>query len=505
MKKYFVNFAVMSLVILLSSSTSWATNGMNMIGFGAKMSSMGGVSLGMSGDLNQMYTNPASLTSLNGRSLSGGVGLLMPAVHFTNSLNDMDGDSKLFPLPSLGYANRLEGSSWAYGVGFYAQGGMGATFPEAEHSLFANYQDGQQPHALIPQEYHSQVAYLKLVPTVAYQVNDRLSTGIGIQIGTASLQMAMPFSMDPLAMQGDTGAGMTFGQMFSAPQNAGGLGYDEITAYADMKDGTTAYGFGFVFGLQYKVSDQLTLGMNYVSQSSLTFKGDASMDMTSQFGDAYEKMVMGAMQGGLTEAEAQAAVNTQLGGMGIDPTLGMKDSYDAEVEMGWPQQLGFGAGIKANDRLTLGIDVTWLNWKDAMDKFTMKFSGGTNANINTMMGTPDGELNLEMPLNWDDQIVFALGAEYLLNDAISLRGGFNYASNPVPEETLIPIFPAVVQSHITLGFGYRINDSLTMDVGYEFVPKTEVDVSQSLIANEYNGSMSSLAENVIHLTFNYQF
>ncbi len=108
-------------------------------------------------------------------------------------------------------------------------------------------------------------------------------------------------------------------------------------------------------------------------------------------------------------------------------------------------------------------------------------------------------------MEWDDQIVIAIGTNYEVNDKLSLRGGFNYASNPVPAETVIPIFPAVVESHVTLGVGYKFTSKFALQIGYEFVPKTELDVETSTVANEYDGSTSSLSENVIHITTSIKF
>jgi long-chain fatty acid transport protein len=495
------------MTVLLAVPAVFATNGMSMIGFGARMSAMGGVSQGMSGDACQIFGNPAAIGFVDGSSMNVGIGLLMPAVHFSNSMNDIDADSKTFPLPSLGYVNGMSDSPWAFGVGFHAQGGMGATFPEMNHNIFRNYQDGQQTHALIPQEYHSEIAYMKFVPTVAYKFSEKLSAGFGLQVGYATLQMAMPYSMDPMLMAGATGMGMTFGQMFAATPAQGGLGYSEVTAYADMKDGTSAMGYGAILGLQYKANDMFTFGFSYTLKSTLNFEGDAKLDMTSQFGDAFEKMVMGYMAANptATPEEAMGAIQTQLGAMGIDQMLGMEDAYDAEIEFAWPQTIGFGVGINPNEKLTIGIDVKWINWSETMEKFAMDFTGGTNSNINTMMGTPDGNISLEMPLEWDDQISIGVGAEYMVSDALALRAGFNYASNPVPENTLIPIFPAVVETHITFGAGYLLTENIGIDFGYELVPANDMDVATSLIANEYNGSNSELGESVIHFSLNYKF
>ncbi len=507
--KFVKKFAIVTLVISMAAMPALATNGMNMIGFGARMSAMGGVGQGFSGDANLMFANPAVLAGFDGQQFAGGVGLLMPKVNFTNDYNDVEGESQMFPLPNVAWANGLGDNPWAFGFGVSTVGGMGATYKDVNHPIFVDYYDNQMEHGYIGQEYHSQIAMMRFTPSVAYNVSDNFRLGLGLQIAYSTLQMAMPYSMDPLAMQGDTGMGRTFGDLFSAAPNPdpmiGGLGYDEVTAYADMKDGATATGYGANFGFQYDLNDNITFGFSYTSQTDLTYEGDASMDMNSQFGNAYERMIMGWMNNGFSQAAAIDSVNMQLVGMGMDMSLGMADTYDAEIAFAWPQQIGFGAAVELSENFTIGLDVGWINWSATMEAFEMTFSGGTNENINTMMGTPDGNIELEMPLNWDDQIVIGFGAEYWLNDSFAFRGGFNYASNPVPENTLIAIFPAVVESHVTLGLGYWLNPAFGVDLGYEYVLGNDPAVKNSIIANEYNDSVSELSENVLHLTLVYNF
>ncbi|GBE30096.1 MAG TPA: 4Fe-4S dicluster domain-containing protein [Bacteroidetes bacterium] len=280
---------------------------------------------------------------------------------------------------------------------------------------------------------------MRFAPSVAYEFSDKFRAGfLGIQISYATLEMQMPCSLNPLAMQGDTGVGMTFGQMFAAASVDGGLGYSEVTAYADMSDAATAIGFGGTAGFQYDLSENNTFGFSYTSETNLTFDGEVSMDMNAKFGNAFGRMVAGAMamDSTLSQLEAMHNVNLQLDGMNIDTLSTMQDSYHAEIDFAWPQQIGTGVAFQVSDDLLIGVDVGWINWSATMESFKMSFTGGTNDNINTMMGTPDGNLELEMPLDWKDQTVIAIGAEYLVNERFALRGGFNYASNPVPDETV---------------------------------------------------------------------
>ena len=496
---------ILSMFIILTLSL-FSTNGMNMIGYGPRSSAMGGISLGLNGDINSINTNPAGISNIQGKQLKLGLGLLIPTVNFKNDLNDKEAESSIFMLPNAAYGQKLN-DKISFGFGMYSQGGMGATYKNLSHDVFRQYDyNPTTTDALMTDlEYHSKIGYIKIMPSISYKVNDNFALGVSPSFGYAMLEMKMPYSIDPMAMKGvaDPGTGMTFGQMFASDPTAGGLGYEEVTAYADMGDAVTAVGFGGTMGLSFQMNEMLSFGFSYTMQSSLTFEGEASMDMDAQFGQAFERMVGGAMQQGAELATATQGVMTQLTNMGIDMQAGMISDYDVEVEMSWPQEIGFGVAVKPTEKLLLGLDVKYISWEDAMDKFSMKFTDGNNNNINTMMGSKD--VSLEMPLEWDNQVVIALGTEYLLNEKVALRAGYNYASNPVPSETLIPIFPAIVEHHLTLGSGYMINDNFEVDFALEINLEKEDDVDSSMIANEYDGSTSSLAETALHLGLTYKF
>jgi len=109
-------------------------------------------------------------------------------------------------------------------------------------------------------------------------------------------------------------------------------------------------------------------------------------------------------------------------------------------------------------------------------------------------------------MDWKDAVMVRLGAEYVLNEDVTLRGGYAYGSNPVPSSTIFPVFPAIVENHITLGGSYKLMSCLTVNAAYEIVlNKDENADAVSKIASEYNNSVSSLSENLFHLSVSYAF
>ena len=138
-------------------------------------------------------------------------------------------------------------------------------------------------------------------------------------------------------------------------------------------------------------------------------------------------------------------------------------NYSLEMES--PQQVGLGIAYDFfGTGLVLEADVKWINWSNA-----------------------DGYQDFD----WDDQTVFAIGAQYQATDKLALRAGYNYAKNPVNEhsnfngstittvqgismptyyyETFRIIgFPAIVEHHITLGIGYKFTDAFSLDLGFVY-------------------------------------
>jgi long-chain fatty acid transport protein len=484
------------------AGSAFATNGTRMMGFNAKSVGRGGTAIGMFDSPSLMMTNPAGLSFLKGSALDVNLSLMIPGVKFANSVNtEVDGKTNLFPLPDAAYVNHSEANPFTWGVGAFTQGGMGADFA-LNHNLFRNTSGG-----FVQQEYHSKLAVMQGGVSAAYRFSPEFSAGASAHLVYSMLDFKMPYSLAPSIMKGviNPGTGMTFGDMFAGPPAAGGFGYTEVTAAAEMT-GLTAIGFGGKIGLAYKVSDKLTFGASYTSPSALTYKnGKASMDMTAQLNNAFGLAVQGYMMQNpsATQQQAQAAVMAQFAGLGIDLSKGVVAQYDLEVKLTFPQSVGFGVGFKPSENVQLAMDLEWVNWKSAFDKMSLSLSNGNNANINRMLGN-SGSFSLDFPMNWKDAFCVRVGGEYATSQALTLRAGYAYGSNPVPESTVFPVFPAIVENHLMVGVTYKVSDPISLHFAYEMaLNKQQTASTKSMLAQEYNSSTSQLAENIFHISLTW--
>lgn len=131
-------------------------------------------------------------------------------------------------------------------------------------------------------------------------------------------------------------------------------------------------------------------------------------------------------------------------------------SFDAEVEgFNWPSSIGFGVAVRPTQRLLLAADVTFVQWSEAVE--TVKIKSSAPAPMNSV----------PFVMDWEDQWVFAVGAAYRINDLITVRAGYNYAKNPVPAGNLSPLFPAIVEHHVTVGLGLTFSPTVKLDLAWE--------------------------------------
>jgi long-chain fatty acid transport protein len=157
------------------------------------------------------------------------------------------------------------------------------------------------------------------------------------------------------------------------------------------------------------------------------------------------------------------------------------------VDFQWPETYGLGVAYDAGGTWSWAADVKRIIWSDAMADFRMNFVAANGM-----------DLDVTMPQNWQDQTVLALGVQYKLNPKLSLRAGVNHASNPVPAQTLNPLFPAIVETHYTLGLGYRIDPKRSIAASVALAP----EVSQTSSAN---GMTSTHSQATLRVNYNHSF
>ncbi len=120
---------------------------------------------------------------------------------------------------------------------------------------------------------------------------------------------------------------------------------------------------------------------------------------------------------------------------------------------------------------------------------------------------------------WKSEPVYKIGAEYRPTDSLALRIGYNYGKSPI--QGGVPAangsmdaafanypFPAISQSHITLGVGYKLDSKATLNAYYLYAPsvtETATMTSQTAGGPVPAGTKISMSQTAFGLGVNYAF
>lgn len=381
-------------------SPAWATNGFNLIGFGAESTLMAGADVAVARDTSALNTNPAGLAQIDGR-LADGFGSVLRTfdlVHHDGFGNDKHASNRYTLLGGGGYARALGDSGCTAGVGMFAQGGAGGVFRDV-HTAFGT-----------TDELSSLFAIAKLVPGIGCRINEQLSVGASVSLVYAAIdQKLFP----------DT-------SVAAAPF----AGY--------QLKGADALEAGFRLGVQYRVSEALTLGASYTSRTELPLTGGSLVADYSDMG------------------------------------LGRVRYADASVTgFALPREIALGAAIRPADKWLLSFELNWINWSDAVNTVTVRATGPDN-------GAAPAVYELASAGDWDDQWVIASALAYDWDARTTLYLGHNYGRNPIPARNSSPLLAGIIEHHVTAGMARQITPEWRLTGGLEYMLPVKVDYSNAL-------------------------
>jgi long-chain fatty acid transport protein len=409
---------------------AFATNGMNLEGYGAVATAMGGASMAYDNGAGAMMNNPATLGLMGqGSALGVALGFLGPDVKSSVPAYGMNADSSAnaFYMPAIGYL--MKTGKFTFGAGVYSQGGMGTEY-DANSFLAMGTGD----------KVRSEVGVGRLIFPLAYNVNDSLSIGGSVDWVWATMDIKMAASSgDFMAMANPStmtsGMGTAMQNLMLGGANTFRIDFSDNNDFSGKAVGT---GFAGKLGLTYKVNSALTFGAVYHSKTDL---GDMETDSGGASFSAYNSgTAMGA------------------------PVTGKITIHNFQ----WPETYGLGMAYQVNDKLMIAADYKRLNWSKVMKDFKMTY---TTDNLGTGV-TESADFKISQ--NWADQDVFMIGGSYRLTDAVTLRAGGNFAKNPIPDDRVHPLFPAIIKSHYTFGVGYMTTKTSGVDFSLVYAPEVSV-------------------------------
>lgn len=182
----------------------------------------------------------------------------------------------------------------------------------------------------------------------------------------------------------------------------------------NLNGSTTAYGYNA--GVFVKVSGDVSFGVNYRSKVVVELDGgDATFDVPES----------------------------------LQASFPAGNTFSAELPM--PSNLTIGLGWQATDKLLLAFDLQQVGWSEYQE---LNFD--FEENTATLRDS-------ENPRNFENTMVYRVGAEYSALDRLKLRAGIYYDETPIPENYLTPETPGTNKIGISAGFSWYLSDKLSLD------------------------------------------
>ncbi len=211
-------------------------------------------------------------------------------------------------------------------------------------------------------------------------------------------------------------------------------------ASVNLNGSTTS--FGFNTGLYYKPNEVLSFGIDYRSKVAMKLEGaDATFNVPAS----------------------------------LSASFPADNKFDAELPL--PANLTFGAGFKLNDKLTLACDLQYVFWS-AYDELFFDFETNTAQLADS-----------QNPREYENTMIYRLGAEYLLSDKLIVRAGAYYDETPISDEYLNPETPGMNKVGLSIGGTFNINDKLSVDASLLYIKgiEREAGYSPANFYGTYNG------------------
>jgi len=447
---------------------AFATNGMNMEGYGATALGMGGASMAYDNGTAAMMNNPATLALMDeGTNLDLALGFLAPQVKSSAGGTTSSSSADFFGGPAFGVVRKQNGL--LFGIGMYGQGGMGTEY--GSDSILANPGAQAVSPGLVNR---SEVSVGRLIFPLAYDVSPNLKIGGSVDYVWAGMDMQMAVNgASFMQMAGGTSPMASasgpmvnaFGTMMGAGAGQIGAvnwGYFDFSNKNDFTGQAVGTGFAGKIGFAYKLDSKTTIGATYHSKTRLS-------DLEAK------------------EATVSFNVDINAGPTNLAiPVSGKMTVKDFQ----WPETYGIGIAYEASEKWMLAADYKRINWAAVMKDFKMEFTPAGNTGMaSAFNGLP---MNVVFYQDWKDQHVLMLGAAYRMTDALTLRGGLNMANNTVPDTYLNALFPAIIKNHITAGFGYTLNKMSHLDLAFSYAPKVTATSGVTGITTsheQYNGQL----------------
>lgn len=378
-----------SLSLLTLASASMFAGGYRVSIQGQKQLAMGHTGVAVVNSAEVAFFNPAGMSFLDKKfNLSVGGSALFAKTRYQNSQYNQTAATDNMGTPFNLYAT--------YKINDWVSAGLAVYTPYG--SSVAWEQNWAGAHLVN----NIDLAAIFIQPTVSFKIEDVFSIGGGPIFVQGSVNFNRNISPNPVL--------------------------DNTNVTLDAK-GISASGYNV--GMMFKVTDKVTLGMDYRSEI-------------------------------IMEARGGKATYDRRGVAGLNPAF-TDGTFDADLPL--PAELTAGISYKPNDKWLFAFDYNHTEWSvyKALD-----------ITIYNQSPTPVVSKN---PRNYKDVSSYRFGAQYKATEKFTVRGGYYIDESPVENGYFAPETPRNDSVGYTGGFTYQINSRFGIDVSLLYLHFDEIDNS----------------------------
>ncbi len=398
-----------------------ATNGDNLIGVGPISRSMGGVGIAAPQDsISAVFSNPAAMCVgpfCPSTEVDFAGTLFMPSVNAKVTGPGVGGsvsarsNDDVYTIPAIGLSvpigEALQPPNWRFGLAAYGVSGLGVDYRESDLDQ-ANPGFGGFPYAA---GMFSQLNVMRFAPAIAFQPTGNFSVGLAGVIEYANLDLGEASSWN--------------------------------------------YGYGIQTGVIFKATDNISLGLNYISPRKVDHQKVSDFDGNGTLDD---------------------------------------------LTLQSPQEVGLGVAFTFRNFL-IEVDGKWINWKNADGYKDFDW---------------EDQYVVGVGAQWEpiSKLFVRAGYNYGSNP-VGKNNGFNgTGTQTVQGKTLnryyyetfrIIGFPAIVQHHLTFGVGYQFTDNFGINLGYMHAFKETFKESGTDVTGQPVKIESELEEDSIDIGLTWRF
>jgi long-chain fatty acid transport protein len=413
--------AVRSLVVILSLAHGPVRPAGFAVDFvGARSVGTATAGSALAADASTIFFNPAGIVHLKRDEWIAGGDLFLLRDRFSNQGSTILGGAAPTPGDNGQEAIPTTPVPWIFGVHRINSAlavGIGIFSPFGLKTDYGTDFVGRYQNVL------TSLKVIDVNPVVAYAPTSWLSVGAGVNIEYARLRLtqSIDFGSVCAAVLGAAPCAAGFGLAPGASDGGTELKADDVSV-------------GFNVGVLLKPAESSRFSVNFRSR------------VTHEFGSARQSF----------DVPPGARAFLTAGGMPTAFTGG-----NARTSLPLPARLSFGWNQAINKNLNVMADATLTMWHV----------------FRTTVVTPDDPTTgaaAFIEQRYEDAWRFALGADYVLNDRWTVRGGIAYDQTPIPAAFVQAALPDRDRVYLSAGTSYVLKegwmkDSLSFDVGYSYV------------------------------------